>query len=73
MRLRVQRIGEQYCVVLSAEVMAALRLTEGAEIELCQVPASQENRINYISVDEALKSYHDTLPQHENTYRELAK
>ena len=72
MALRVQRMGDQYCVVLSAEALEALRLAEGAEVEVRPVGA-HESDIRYISTEEALEAYRKTLPQHREAYRELAK
>jgi antitoxin component of MazEF toxin-antitoxin module len=72
MAMRVQRMGDQYCVVLSAEAVEELRLAEGAEVEVRPVNA-QGSDIRYISTAEALEAYRKTLPQHREAYRELAK
>jgi hypothetical protein len=72
MTMRVERMGDQYCVVLSAEALVALRLAEGAEVEVRPVSA-QGSGIRYISTEEALAAYRKTLPQHREAYRELAK
>jgi antitoxin component of MazEF toxin-antitoxin module len=72
MTLRVQRMGDQYCVVLSAEELEKLRLAEGAEVAVLSL-AAQESDIRYISTEEALAAYRKTLPQHREAYRELAK
>jgi antitoxin component of MazEF toxin-antitoxin module len=72
MAMRVQRMGDQYCVVLSAEVLERLRLAEGAEVEV-RPAGAQEGDIRYISTEEALEAYRKTLPQHREAYRELAK
>jgi antitoxin component of MazEF toxin-antitoxin module len=74
MVMRVQHVDGEYRVVLSREAMDALHLTEGAEVELRPV-AEEPNgsaAIRHMSVDEALKAYRDTLPQHIEAYRELA-
>jgi antitoxin component of MazEF toxin-antitoxin module len=74
MTMRVQRVDGEYRVVLSAEVVEALHLTDGAEVEVRVRSAGAEGRgIRYISVDEALEAYRKTLPQHREAYRELAK
>ena len=70
--MRVQRMGDQYCVVLSAEALEARRLTEGAEVEVLSLAAG-ESDIRYISTEEALAAYRKTLPQHREAYLELAK
>jgi antitoxin component of MazEF toxin-antitoxin module len=72
MTMRVERRGDEYCVVLSREALEALRLAEGAEVEVRPVGA-QESGIRYISTEEALQAYRKTLPQHREAYRELAK
>ena len=72
MAIRVERRGDEYCVVLSAEALEALRLTEGTEVEV-RPAGAQENGIRYISTEEALEAYRKTLPQHREAYRELAK
>jgi antitoxin component of MazEF toxin-antitoxin module len=71
MAMRVQRMGDQYCVVLSLEEVEALRLAEGAEVKV--LPVAQEGGIRHISTEEALAAYRKTLPQHREAYRELAK
>lgn len=72
MGMRVERRGDEYCVVLPAEALAALQLAEGAEVEVRPVSAPQSG-IRYISTEEALEAYRKTLPQHLEAYRELAK
>jgi antitoxin component of MazEF toxin-antitoxin module len=72
MTMRVQRMGDQYCVVLSTEVLEGLHLAEGAEVEV-RAAAARESDIRYISTEEALAAYRKTLPQHREAYRELAK
>lgn len=68
MAMRVERRGDELCVVLSREAVESLRLTEGAEVEVHPVGA-----VRYISTEEALEAYRKTLPQHREAYRELAK
>ncbi len=73
--MRVQRRGDEYCVVIPQQALEALRLSEGAEVELRPVETepSQPGAIRYLSVEEALESYRETLPQHREAYIELAK
>ena len=75
MVMRVQRIGDEYCIVLSPEAIEALNLSDGAEVEVRRVEREpdQPGTIRYISVEEALDAYRETLPQHREAYRELAK
>ena len=72
MAMRVERRGDEYCVVISREALAALQLAEGTEVEVRPVSA-EESGIRYISTEEALEAYRKTLPQHLEAYRELAK
>jgi len=78
MVMRVQRRGDEYCVAFSREVLEALRLTDGAEVEVRPVPVeagegnpAPEHR--YASVEEGLEAFRASLPQHSEAYRELAK
>jgi len=76
MALRVQRRGDEYCVVIPQQTLVALRLSEGAEVEVRPVATEgngQPGTIRYVSVDEALEAYRETLPQHREAYLELAK
>jgi len=75
MVMRVERRGDEYCVVIPQQALEALRLSEGAEVELRPVgmEPSQPSAIRYLSVEEALESYRETLPQHRDAYIELAK
>ena len=78
MAMRVQRRGDEYCVVLSREELEALQLSDGAEVEVRPVsgggngdkPAAEHR---YATVEEALEAFRRTEHLHANTYRELAK
>ena len=65
MAMRVERRGDEFCIVLSREALEALRLAEGAEVEV-RPAGAQESDLRYLSTEEA-------LPQHREAYRELAK
>jgi hypothetical protein len=75
MVMRVQHVDGEYRVVLSEEAMAALHLTEGAEVELRPIESGPNGSgsILYMSTNEALQGFRETLPQHIAAYRELAK
>ena len=77
MVLRVQRIGDEYGVVFPREALEALQLAEGVEVEVRPLASgtngTQANTVLYVSVGEALEAYRETLPQHREAYRELAK
>jgi hypothetical protein len=67
-------MGDQYCVVLSAEAVEALHLAEGAEVAVCPISsAGSECEHWHASVEEGLEAFRKTLPQHRDAYRELAK
>jgi antitoxin component of MazEF toxin-antitoxin module len=74
MVMRVQRRGDEYCVVFSREVLEALHLSDGAEVEVRPVNGEAlPSAIRYVTTDEALEAYRETLPQHREAYLELAK
>jgi antitoxin component of MazEF toxin-antitoxin module len=78
MAMRVQRRGDEYCVVIPREELEALQLSDGAEVEVRAVNGHGNGQgsgveIRYVTVDEALQSYRETLPQHREAYIELAK
>ncbi len=74
MAMRVERMGDQYHVVLSAEALERLGLVEGAEVDVRPVtPAASGAEHRYASVEDALEAFRRTEPLHRDTYRELAK
>lgn len=73
MVMRVERVDGEFRVVLTAEAMAELRLTEGSAVEVRPVEPNGAGRRQYATVEEALRAFHETLPQHEKAYLELAK
>jgi antitoxin component of MazEF toxin-antitoxin module len=75
MVMRVERRGDEYCVVLSQQALDALQLTEGAAVEVRPVESNgaRPTETRYVSVEEALEAYRETLPQHREAYIELAK
>lgn len=68
---RVQKTQTGYVVPLTAEMVATLQLSDGSEVELQAVASATNTR--YATVEEVLDAYRLTLPEHANTYRELAK
>ena len=44
MVMRVQRVGEEYRIVLSPEALEALHLTDGAEVEIRRVGPGMTTR-----------------------------
>lgn len=73
---RVQKISEGYAVVLTEDSLREWNLMEGSVVEIRPVAAEQDKprpEIRYASTEEVLAAFEHTLPQHEETYRELAK
>ncbi len=73
--MRVQHVEGEYRVVLTAEALAALNLRDGSAVEVLPVveaPATAPT-IRYLTNEEALNAYRETLPQFRAAYEELAK
>ncbi|HEY5381771.1 MAG TPA: hypothetical protein VIJ65_05915 [Acidobacteriaceae bacterium] len=73
---RLQRVQNGYAVVLTAEMVEALHLTEGSAVEVLPVAAptaEPQTQVRYATTEDALRAFEETLPQHEAAYRELAK
>jgi antitoxin component of MazEF toxin-antitoxin module len=73
---RVQKTSESYAIVLTEDALRELNLMEGSAVEIRPVVAEQETarpEVRYASSEEVLAAFERTLPQHEETYRELAK
>ncbi len=59
--------------MISQQALEALRLSEGATVEMFPVAEQEKPVIQYMSVEEAMEAFHETLPQHRQAYLELAK
>ena len=66
----VQKVGDTFTVVLPAQVAREWNLAEGDMIEVAKADAAV---IQHASVEEVLRAYDETLPDHAGAYRELAK
>jgi hypothetical protein len=75
MVMRVQQVDGEYRVVLTPEALVALNLTDGSPVEVLPVVEAQapSPEIRYLTNDEALNAYRETLPQFRDAYEELAK
>ncbi|SNS32443.1 hypothetical protein SAMN05421770_101501 [Granulicella rosea] len=76
MTFRVQHVDGEYRVVLSAEAMEALHLTDGAQVDIKLVKTAATVSapvFQYLTNDEALQIFRDTEEQHREAYQELAK
>jgi hypothetical protein len=69
---RVQKISEGYAIVLTEDALRELNLMEGSAVEIRSLETANPE-IRYASTEKALAAFERTLPQHEETYRELAK
>lgn len=65
--MQVQKVGDSFVLPQSAAL--ALQLEDGAEIEI----ARAASRHHFMTVEETMRAYNDTLPDHIEAYRELAK
>ena len=71
--MRIQHVDGEYRVVVPIEAMEAMKLTEGAPVELLPVAETRQAEHRYMTVEEGLAAFRKTEPAHRNTYRELAK
>ena len=67
---KVQRTEHGLAILLSPEMVDALTLQEGAEVEITRTKITG---VDYASDEEALRSFRKTLPQFESVYRALAE
>ncbi len=73
---RLEKTQNGFAIPLTAEMVEALQLAEGSAVEVSPVVAPAEeprSQVRYASVEEVLQAFHETLPEHEAAYRELAK
>lgn len=70
--MRIQRVDQEFHVILSAEDMKILNLSEGATVEVTPVQTSPQ-RVEDMTDEQAIAAYQATLPQFRAAYEELAK
>jgi len=73
MVMRVQVVDGEYRVVLPAEAVEALKLKDGAAVQVVPVVEPEKSGHRYMTVEEGLEAFRSTEHLHRNTYRELAK
>jgi antitoxin MazE len=73
MELKVRKIGNGYGVLFPKQVLEDMRVTEDAILNLEKVDGVYQIFPYDPEFAKALKVFRDTLPAHQNTYRELAK
>jgi hypothetical protein len=74
MTLRVHQVEGEFRVVLTAEQMEQLQLTDGAAIEVVAAAQTRSGEeFEYVSAAEAMQAFEETYAAHESSYLELAK
>ena len=72
----LEKTENGYAIPLTMEMVEAMQLREGSPVEVSPVGNTADaphTAIRYATVQEALRAFEETLPQHEAAYRELAK
>ena len=73
MELKVRKIGNGYGVLLPKQLMDEMRVAEDSVLNITRVDGVYQITPYDPDFARALKAFRDTEPQHQNTYRELAK
>lgn len=73
MVMSVQHVDGEYRVVLTPEALAAMNLRDGSQVEVLAVNGAEPIERRYATNEEVLQAFRETLPQHAEAYRELAK
>ncbi|HEY4355378.1 MAG TPA: hypothetical protein VGN16_06500 [Acidobacteriaceae bacterium] len=70
---RLEKTQNGYAIPLTAEMVEALQLREGAAVEVLPIAEQRRPEIRSATTEEVLRAFEETLPDHEAAYRELAK
>lgn len=73
MELKVRKIGNGYGVLLPKQLLEEMQVTEGSILNVAKVEGVFQIHPYDPDFAEALKAFRDTIPEHRNSYRELAK
>ena len=73
MELKLRKIGNGYGVLFPKQLIDDLRIAEDAILNVVKVDGVYQIFPHDPEFAAALKAFRDTEPQHQNTYRELAK
>ena len=73
MVMRVQVVEGEYRVVLPPEAVEKLRIKDGSTVDVVTVDEMVRSKSKYVGIEEGMKAYFETLPDHRESYRELAK
>ena len=73
MQLKIRKIGNGYGVLLPKQLLEEMRATEGTILNSEKVDGVYQIFPFDPDFGAALRVFQDTLPEHQNSYRELAK
>ena len=73
MELKVRKIGNGYGALFPKQMLDEMRVTEGSVLNVTKVDGVYQIFPHDPEFAAALKAFRDTEPEHQNTYRELAK
>jgi antitoxin component of MazEF toxin-antitoxin module len=73
MQLKVRKIGNGYGVLFPKQLMEDMRAEEGTVLNVEKVDGVYQIFPYDPDFAVALKAFRDTLREHQNSYRELAK
>ena len=64
--MRVQVVDGEYRVVLPPEAVEALKLRDGAPVEITPVPEPGREAHRHMTEEEGMEAFRSTLPDHSN-------
>ncbi len=73
MTFQIQHTEGEYKVVLTAQQMEALHLTEGAEVDIVPHTDGKSPEHRYLSIEEGTAIYREIEPVYRETFLTLAK
>ncbi len=73
MEMKVRKIGNGYGVLFPKQLMEEMAVEEGSMLNVVKVDGVYQILPYDPEFARALKAFRDTEPQHQNSYRELAK
>ena len=73
MQLKIRKIGNGYGVHFPKQLLEDMRATEDTVLNVEKVDGVYQIFPYDPEFAAALKAFRDTLPEHQNSYRELAK
>ena len=72
-RLKVQRIGGSYAVILTDEMVADLKVGEGAELVASRIAGGYEISSDAAEFKRAMEVGREVMSRYRNALRDLAK